>query len=142
MTGIYPVSLFPRALVFVETRDLCFMHGCTLNPRHVQIEPQTKPSTSNCRATVLISYTYSVHNVGARTINPTYILVVQVTWHVFLLLTVLASKSSLPPALHLLLFKASSHLQRRCTSSMRLTQAPQYGPPSPCLSLFAVPHAV
>nr|XP_045083911.1 uncharacterized protein LOC109762787 isoform X3 [Aegilops tauschii subsp. strangulata] len=40
---------------------------------------------------------------------------------------ILASKSSLPPALHLLLFKASSHLQRRCTSSMRLTQAPQSG---------------
>ncbi|XP_044982767.1 uncharacterized protein LOC123449567 isoform X3 [Hordeum vulgare subsp. vulgare] len=38
---------------------------------------------------------------------------------------ILASKSSLPPALHLLLFKASSHLQRRCTSSMRLTQAPR-----------------
>ncbi|KAM0931952.1 hypothetical protein ACQ4PT_000032 [Festuca glaucescens] len=38
---------------------------------------------------------------------------------------VLASKSSPAPAFLLLLFKVPSHLQRRCTSSITLTQAPQ-----------------
>ncbi|XP_047089597.1 uncharacterized protein LOC124701560 isoform X1 [Lolium rigidum] len=65
------------------------------------------------------------YRMWGKTNKPIYILVVQVTWPVCFLLTVLASKSSLAPAFLLMLFKVPSHLQRRCTSSITLTQAPQ-----------------